>query len=136
MTLDCFCGGVRVTTVKKPEFLHACNCDLCRKSGARWGYFDPSEAAIDGQTSSYRRHDKPEPAVDVHFCPKCGSTTHFRLTERAASTFGDTMMGVNMALSDQADLVGVELRYPDGMAWSGEGAFGYTRESRILGPDG
>lgn len=136
MTLDCFCGGVRIITARRPEFLHACNCNLCRKSGAQWGYFDPTEVTIAGHSSSYRRHDKDEPAVDVHFCPQCGSTTHFRLTEQAVSKLGDVMVGVNMGLADQADLVGVELRYPDGKAWSGEGAFGYTRGSRILGPDG
>ena len=28
-------------------------------------------------------------------------------------------MGVNMQLADERDLAGIELRYPDGQAWSG-----------------
>jgi hypothetical protein len=43
-------------------------------------------------------------------------------------------MGVNMRLADESDLAGIELRYPDGQAWSGEGGFTYVREARILGP--
>jgi hypothetical protein len=42
-------------------------------------------------------------------------------------------MGVNMRLVEERDLAGVELRYPDGRAWSGAGAFGYVREARIIG---
>lgn len=134
MTLECFCGAVRLETGGAPEFVHACNCDLCRKSGARWGYFDPAEVVVVGPTATYRRHDKPEPGVDVHFCPTCGSTTHFRLTEAAVSKHGDVMMGVNAGLAEEDLLAGVELRYPDGKNWSGEGEFGYVRAARVLGP--
>ena len=58
------------------------------------------------------------------------------LTASAAARFGNTMMGVNMALADEAELAGLELRYPDGRAWSGEGEFTHVREARIIGaPD-
>jgi hypothetical protein len=133
MTLECFCGRVQVTTAHRPEFVHACNSDLCRKAGARWGYFAPAQVSVVGHSTSYRRHDKEQPAVNVHFCAACGSTTHFRLTDAAAAVHGDTMMGVNVGLADEAELAGIELRYPDGKNWGGEGAFGYVRESRILG---
>lgn len=136
MTLTCLCGGVQVTTVRKPDFVHACNCDLCRKSGARWGYFEPAEVTVDGPSASYRRTDKDEPGVDIHFCPQCGSTTHFRLTEMAVRKHGDVMLGVNVALAEEAELAGIELRYPDGKAWSGEGAFGYVRASHPIGEPG
>lgn len=133
MTLSCFCGDVQVTTATKPDFVHECNWDLCRKAGARWGYFAPEQVEVSGQSASYRRRDKDQPGVDIHFCPQCGSTTYFRLTEAAVATHGDTMMGVNVGLAEERKLAGVELRYPDGKSWSGDGAFGYVRESRILG---
>ena len=41
-----------------------------------------------------------------------------------------------MRLADESDLAGIELRFPDGRAWSGEGGFGYVREARILGRSG
>ena len=41
-------------------------------------------------------------------------------------------MGVNMLLADEQDLAGIELRYPDGRSWPGEGEFGYVREHRVL----
>lgn len=133
MTFTCLCGHVRLT-VARPEYINECNCTLCRKAGARWGYFDPASVSIDGSTRGYRRADKDEPNAEVHFCAACGSTTHFVLTEGAVARFGgDTLMGVNMGLADPRDLAGIELRYPDGEAWSGAGGFDYVREPRIIG---
>lgn len=43
------------------------------------------------------------------------------------------MMGVNMLLADEHELAGVELRFPDGRAWTGAGDFTYFRETRIIG---
>jgi hypothetical protein len=134
LSLSCHCGHVRVTITKAPAYINECNCTLCRKSGASWGYFDPSEVRVEGVTSPYCRADKAEPGVDIHFCGTCGSTTHFTLTASAAAKFGNSVTGVNMRLADEAELAGIELRYPDGRNWSGAGEFGYVRPPRILVP--
>jgi hypothetical protein len=132
MTFSCLCGQVHVT-VEPPAYINECNCTLCSKSGARWGYFHPSDVAVDGSTKGYCRADKDDPNAEVHFCAECGSTTHFVLTKGAVAKFGNTLMGVNMWLADERDLRGVEVRYPDGQAWSGAGDFSYVREPRIIG---
>jgi hypothetical protein len=106
---------------------------LCSKTGARWAYFSPAEVVVDGSTTGYCRADKEDPNAEVHFCAGCGSTTHFVLTKAAVSKFGNTLMGVNMWLADERDLRGVEVRYPDGQAWSGVGGFDYVREARVIG---
>jgi hypothetical protein len=133
LNLSCHCGQIRIEINKKPDYINECNCSLCGKSGVRWGYFHPSEVSVEGKTQGYRREDKDDPAAEVHFCPKCGSTTHFILTESAVAKFGNGLMGVNMRLADERDLAGIELRYPDGQAWSGTGDFTYVREARIIG---
>lgn len=135
LTLSCHCGQVRLELSRRPDHVNACNCTLCSKTGARWGYFDPSEVTVEGATAAYCRADKADPAAQVRFCAGCGSTTHFVLTANAMARFGNTLTGVNMQLADERDLAGVELRYPDGRAWSGEGAFGYVRPARILGQE-
>ncbi|MBV9883531.1 MAG: GFA family protein [Sphingomonadaceae bacterium] len=135
LDLSCHCGQLRVRLSKRPDFVHACNCSLCRASGAHWGYFHPSEVSVEGKAQGYSRQDKAEPAARIQFCPTCGGTTHFTLTEAAVAKFGNSLMGVNMLLADEQDLAGIELRFPDGQAWSGEGDFHYLREPRILGPE-
>jgi hypothetical protein len=132
LTLTCHCGQIRVGLHKRPDFINECNCTLCSKSGAQWAYFRPSEVTVDGTPAGYTRADKAEPGAQVQFCANCGATTHFRLSPGAVAKFGDTMMGVNMRLADEADLAGIELRYPDGRGWAGEGEFAYVREARVL----
>jgi hypothetical protein len=132
-TLSCLCGQVRIEIEKQPDFIHECNCTLCSKSGARWGYFHPSEVRVEGATQGYSRDDKDDPAAEIRFCANCGSTTHFVLTAGAVAKFGDSQMGVNMRLAEEIDLAGIELRYPDGRSWPGEGEFGYVRAASVIG---
>jgi len=133
LTLSCHCGRIRIELQKQPDYINECNCTLCRKSGACWSYFHPSEVRVEGAAKGYCREDKDDPSAEIQFCARCGATTHFTLTASAASRFGNSLMGVNMRLADERDLAGLELRYPDGQAWSGEGDFGYVREARIIG---
>lgn len=133
LNLSCQCGDIRIEIEKQPDFINECNCTACRKTGAHWAYFHPSQVRVEGAATGFSRKDKDDPAAEFQFCAKCGSTTHFVLTASAASKFGNSLMGVNMLLADERDLAGIELRYPDGQAWSGEGDFGYVREARILG---
>ena len=133
LRLSCLCGQIRVEIAKRPDYIHECNCTLCRKAGARWGYFHPSEVSVEGVAQGYSRDDKVDPGALLQFCAKCGVTTHFVLTESAVAKHGNVVMGVNLRLADERDLAGIELRFPDGRAWAGEGAFGYVQEPRILG---
>lgn len=133
ITTTCHCGAVRVTQSARPAFVHACNCSLCRASGAQWAYPAPAGVTVTGSTATYRRADKPDAGADIHFCPRCGTTTHFTLTPETVARFGDGMMGVNVALARPGDLAGVERRFPDGRNWSGEGAFGYRRAAQVIG---
>ena len=134
MMLKCLCGDVAIELENRPAFINECNCTLCARTGARWGYFDPSDVRVEGHTSAFSRKDKEAPNAEVHFCPTCGSTTHFVLTESAISRFGkNSLMGVNMWLAEPHELSGLELRYPDGAQWPGEGEFAYVHEPRIIG---
>ncbi|KEQ55436.1 GFA family protein [Sphingobium chlorophenolicum] len=133
ISLSCLCGQIRIELAKRPDHIHECNCTLCSKSGARWSYFHPSEASVQGVAAGYCREDKDDPAAEIRFCANCGSTTHFNLTASAAAKFGNTLMGVNMLLADERDLAGLELRFPDGKAWTGDGEFTYVRPPRIIG---
>jgi hypothetical protein len=113
----CLCGQVQIEIPRRPDFIN----------------FHPSEVGIAGTTRGYSREDKDDPAAEVHFCANCGSTTHFTLTSSAIAKFGNSQTGVNLRLADERDLAGIELRYPDGRAWSGKGGFGYVQEARIIG---
>lgn len=133
LKLSCLCGQSRVETEQRPEYLHECNCALCRKSGARWAYLNPADVVVTGETRGYTREDKDDPGADLRFCPRCGVTTHFVLTESAVAKHGNVVMGLNVRLVPESELAGVELRFPDGADWPGHGEFAYVLPARVLG---
>jgi len=136
MTATCLCGAVSVTIDARPDFINDCNCSLCRKTGGAWGYFPPASVDAVGDTVSYSRTDKSAPAVDIHSCAVCGATTHWTRTEAfVAQHQMNDMVGVNMRLFDPDDLAGVEVHFPDGKTWTGQGPFGYRRAAIRIGEE-
>lgn len=109
----CHCGAVRITIPAAPEYVNACNCSLCVKHGATWGYFKRSEVEIEGGPLTAYVHPRMEdPFVRLHFCSACGCTTHC-----VARDEGIDWACVNTRLFEPDRMVGVEVRQPDGRAW-------------------
>ena len=111
-TGHCHCGAVTLAVARQPEYLNDCNCTLCTTRGGHWGYFRPAEVTITGATTAYVRTDTPDPALATHFCPVCGTTTHWVSVMREPYD----RMGVNMRLFPAAARAGVELRHVDGLS--------------------
>lgn len=133
MTGTCLCGAVSVMIDAKPDFINDCNCSLCRKVGGAWGYFPSSSIKITGKTFSFSRRDKEIPGVEVHSCTTCATTTHWVLTKSFKEQHPSAdQVGVNMRLFDPDDLKGIEVRYPDGKNWAGDGPFGYRRSALTI----
>lgn len=129
MTSSCACGNVEVRIAKKPDYIYDCNCNLCRKSGGAWGYFLTADISVTGKTIPFERCDKPNPVVEIHSCYTCATTTHFVLTKNYKTKNPSVdQVGVNMRLFDPEHLQGVEIHYPNGKDWSGEGPFRFRRE--------
>ena len=108
----CHCGTVRITIPNRPDYINDCNCTLCTKRGAKWGYFRPSEVEVEGETHAYIRADAPTPCLATHWCPSCGCPTHW--TPLLADL---DRMGVNVGLFEPEDMAGIEIRKVDGRSW-------------------
>jgi hypothetical protein len=107
---QCVCGGVTLALPRPPDYINMCNCRMCRSTGGAFGYFKPEELTIAGETRGFQRGDLPEVWLTLHFCPRCGSATHWTPTDRT----GPGRIGVNMRLFAQDELEGIEVRYQDG----------------------
>ncbi len=106
---SCHCGRVAIRTPGPPAILNQCNCTLCTKLGALWGYYPASDVAIVGEPRAYLRADAESPRLSFHFCGACGATTHWSAIEPSAAP----RLGVNMRLFEPAELQGIEVRYGD-----------------------
>ena len=73
----CACSAVTLVLAHRPEFLNQCDCSVCLRVGAAWGYFHPRDVTITGETTAFARADMGEPTIAFHFCPTCGSTINW-----------------------------------------------------------
>jgi len=86
---------------------------------------------VTGTAQGYRRADYSNPAVEMQFCPNCGTTTHWALTEN----FEGDRVGVNMRIFDPKDIAGIECRVLDGRNWFGKSDPAHRRAHGIVGTD-
>lgn len=75
----CHCGDTGWTLHGDPGPVTACNCTLCRRYGALWAYdYEGERIALTGETRTYTRPGKADPALEIHFCPRCASVVAWR----------------------------------------------------------
>jgi hypothetical protein len=108
----CACGQVTLALPARPDYINICNCGLCRPTGTACGYYRPEELTLTGEVRGFQRDDLDDVWLTSHFCPNCGSTTHWTPANRAPLD----RIGVNMRLFPLDDLEGVPVKYQDGRA--------------------
>ena len=88
----CHCGAAEWTLTGDPGPITACNCTLCHRYGALWAYdFEGERVAVTGDTASFRRQGKTDPALEIVFCPSCAGVLAWRglrLEEDGPTAYG------------------------------------------------
>ena len=107
---SCHCGGVHWRFDAQPDGATACNCTVCRRYGALWGY-DYLDVGIhvSGPTQAYIRGK----AIEFHFCPRCGCVAYWlglRLEED-----GRRRIAVNLRLAEPEAVAGIPIDHFDGL---------------------
>ena len=98
-----------ITVAEAPATVTSCNCSTCRRLGALWSYYRPSEVTVTGTTVPYIWGDR---MLARHFCPVCSCTTHWEDIREAPSD----RMGVNARLLDMS-LDGIPITLVDGASY-------------------
>ncbi len=107
---SCHCGNVRISIQQAPRALISCNCSICQRLGALWGYFDPMEVNVKtehSQTHAYQWGDKN---IDFQHCSHCGCTTHYLPTKAS----GREKMAVNFRMVDNSLYDEIDVKLFDG----------------------
>src|SRR5579863_2181835 len=90
ITASCHCGRVTLEVETAPVELNDCQCSICRRYGALWAYYAPSQVRIQGETETYTWGRK---SLAFHRCSHCGCISHWSPTEAPYDR-----MGVNARL--------------------------------------
>lgn len=114
LTGTCHCGSASWTLIGEPGSITACNCSLCSRYGALWAYdFEGERVAVQGDTSTYRRIGKADPALEIIFCPSCAGVLAYRGLRVEAD--GRTRMAVNVRLAPIEDVAALAIDHFDGL---------------------
>jgi hypothetical protein len=81
----CSCGQLRVTAEGDPVRNSMCHCLACqRRTGSAFGIqarFAADRVRVDGRHSDYVRISDEGEARTFHFCPDCGATVFWTLSD-------------------------------------------------------
>lgn len=105
VTATCHCGAVTIRAPCRPREINECQCTICRRYGAAWAYYDPSEVSISLTGSSpTRKYVWGDGVLEFHFCSVCGCVTHWKSRQESGE------MGVNTRMMDPEQVKTVSRR--------------------------
>lgn len=85
---SCHCGAIRIAVEAAPGDVNDCDCSICRRYGALWAYYHPSQVRLvtgDGQTEVYMWGSRK---LEFHRCRACGCVTHWSAVDRSRPRMG------------------------------------------------
>jgi hypothetical protein len=105
---SCHCGAVRLEVASAPREVTECNCSICRRLGARWAYYSPTEVTLPkaGATQPYVWGDR---MLAFHRCRSCGVATHWQSLDGSKDR-----MAINARAMDGLDWDRITVRQFDG----------------------
>lgn len=106
----CHCGAVQLSLASSPTKITECNCSICRRIGAWWTYYQPSEVRLLSGSEVLGSYCWQDKKIAFHHCLICGSTTHYSTTSRAEQD----RVAVNARMIPAEKLDGIPRRLFDG----------------------
>ncbi|MDQ7048930.1 MAG: hypothetical protein Q9M92_05060 [Enterobacterales bacterium] len=74
---SCHCGNVQIKIQHLVAVLHSCNCSICHRYAALWGFHKVAQVFIEVGDFALSRYRWGDEMIDFYFCSHCGSTTHY-----------------------------------------------------------
>jgi len=110
----CHCGALGWTFDAMPDSVTACNCTLCRRYGALWIYdYEGGLIGLSGPSATYTRARKSNPALEIHFCGRCGCVTAWRGLRLGPD--GRRRLAVNLRLTEPGPVAHLPIDHFDGL---------------------
>ncbi|KAI6910015.1 hypothetical protein KC318_g3538 [Hortaea werneckii] len=108
----CHCGAITLRVRRLPDHINVCQCTICRRYGAAWGYYDREEVQIECQpeTATTRQYIWGDGNVAFNFCERCGCVCYW-CPKNSPSPGEETRVGINTNNMDPEVLRFVDRKY-------------------------
>ena len=106
----CHCGLIALSLNFLPDSVTLCNCSICRRYNAVWGYYKRHEINLKinyDKANAYRWGDQ---MIDFISCSNCGCVSHYEDVEKGP----DSRLAVNFRMFADHVWQGLNVRYFDG----------------------
>ncbi|MEW5250475.1 GFA family protein [Microbulbifer sp. 2201CG32-9] len=106
----CHCGNVSLTIDKPSAEATQCNCSICSRYGAIWGYFQPAQVAVSIGEKGVSAYSHGDQCIRFISCSHCHCATHYHTT----TTVSPARLAINYRMFDAEILEAIKIRYFDG----------------------
>ena len=107
---SCHCGRISFTLNQLPERVTICNCSICSRYSAVWGYYQRQEVVLeirDEAAAGYQWNDR---VITFVHCRFCGCMTHYEDVEQTP----ESRLAVNFRMTPAPVWESIPVRYFDG----------------------
>jgi hypothetical protein len=113
LTASCHCGAVTLRFRRTPRAITQCNCSICRRYGALWGYFRRSSVSVSAAKKALASYTWRNRVREFWHCRTCGCLTHYE--QRVKKPDGSDTLAVNLRNVDQPEqIAAVPIKLLDG----------------------
>ena len=106
---SCHCGAAKLEVARKPRRLTSCNCSICRRYGALWAYFKPTEVRKKYWKRDVQSYAWGDRSIRFVRCRTCGCVLQWESAKGPGR-----QIGVTARLMDPAVIANVRIRRLDG----------------------
>lgn len=111
---NCHCGNVTLRAEAPPTTVTSCNCSICHRLGAVWGYYSAEDVQV-FQRQEGNAYSWDQKVLTFHTCKTCGCTTHYT----APLADGTERIAINARMAPRDVMEAIPTRRFDGAdTWS------------------
>nr|QIH44547.1 aldehyde-activating protein [Vibrio ziniensis] len=115
LTGHCHCGNITLKIPHLSKTATECNCSICSRYAAIWGYFKDSEVKIITKENNVGDYSWGDKDIIFHHCTNCGCITHYSSANKSNSE----RVAVNYRMFNPTILTTIKIRHFDGaVSWT------------------
>ena len=109
MKIHCHCQNIKIEA-PEPERLTICNCSICSRYQALWGYYTPNSVTINVGQHGEKAYCWGDQCIEFVSCGYCGCITHYRTLDKDPRP----RIAVNFRMVDEETVADIPIRHFDG----------------------